>query len=511
MNKKINLLVPSLGLIGIAGLLLIIWITPHGSGVQPDSIVYINGATNLLSGKGFSSNGNPITHFPPLYSIFLAITNLFLNNLVQAARILNALLFGINAGLVALAMYLATDRRFLPATFAVIFFLASAPLLEIHAWALSEALFITLSLVSIVLLSKYVIRPTLPLFIASSLSLGFALITRYIGLAFLPAALLIVFVGKGGQQIRRRFRDTLYWGLLACMPIVILWVINILVAGSASGRSFVYHPVSEIHFVGEIVGIGLKFIAPISFPFWVRPAFFGLLAGLFISNLGVLARIQRKDIDWRSMGIVIPASCLLFSTSYFLFLFVSLSFFDASTPVDTRLLSPILVILIVGGFSAIWTLRRLVKKPLLWWIFLVLVVLSISIKTPDAIRSVQSIRDNGLGYTSIQWAKSPTITFVKSQSYDVKIYSNGPDVIAFLTDNQSLSLPKQKFPTSLAANPGYIEEINAMCKDILENGALLIYFNTIGRGYLPTYHEIEPTCKLSILQHFSDGNVYGQK
>ena len=204
MNKKINLLFPSLGLIGIAGLFLIIWITPHGSGVQPNSIVYINGAKNLLSGKGFSNNGNPITHFPPLYSIFLAITNLFVNNLVQAARILNAILFGINAELVTLAVYLATERRFLPAACALFFFLASAPLLEIHAWALSEALFITLSLVCIVLLSKYVIRPTFPLFIASSLSLGFALITRYIGLAFLPAALLIVYVGKGGQQIRAK-------------------------------------------------------------------------------------------------------------------------------------------------------------------------------------------------------------------------------------------------------------------------------------------------------------------
>ena len=211
------------------------------------------------------------------------------------------------------------------------------------------------------------------------------------------------------------------------------------------------------------------------------------------------------------MGIVIPALCLLFSTFYLLFLFVSLSFFDASTPVDARLLSPILVILTVGGFPAILSMARLLKKPLLWWFFLLFTVLSILIKTPDAIQSAQSIRDKGLGYTSIQWQKSPTIAFVKSHPYKVKIYSNGPDVIAFLTDNQSLSLPKQKFPTSLVANPGYTEEINAMCKDILEKGALLVYFNPIGRGYLPTYQEIEPTCKLSILQHFSDGKVYGQK
>jgi len=511
MKKAVNYLFPYLAVIGIIGLLVILWITPHGAGVQPDSIVYINGAKSLLSGKGFSNNGHLIIHFPPLYSIFLVATNLLINNLVQAARILNAILFGINAALVALAVYLATGRSFLTTTCAVFFFLASAPLLLIHSWALSEPLFITLSLVCIILLSMYVIKPTLSLLILSSLSLGFALITRFIGLAFLPAALLIVFVGMRGQQLGQKLRYTIIWALLACMPFIILSVIDLLLTGSASDRRFVYHPVSRLQFTGEIIHIGLKFVAPISFPSWVWPAFFGLLAGLFISQVGILSKAHRSDIDWRSMGVVVPALCLLFTPSYLLFLFVSLSFFDASTPVDARLLSPIFVILIVGGFSAIWTVARILKKPMLWWFFLIFVVLLISIKTPDAIRSAASIHDNGLGYTSIQWRKSDTLAYIKSLSNNVKIYSDGPDVIGFLTDKQSLSVPKKKFPTTLVSNPTYPEEIGAMCKDILENRALLVYFNSIGRGYLPTYQEVEPACKLSVLQRFADGKVYGVK
>ncbi len=113
---------------------------------------------------------------------------------------------------------------------------------------------------------------------------------------------------------------------------------------------------------------------------------------------------------------------------------------------------------------------------MLWWFFLLFIILSISIKTPDAIRSAESIQENGLGYTSIQWQKSDTIAFVKSLAKDVKIYSNGSDVLGFLTENQSLSVPRKKFPTTLIANPGYTEEIGAMCKDIMENRAIIGVF-----------------------------------
>ncbi len=511
MKKNFNFIFPYLGFIGITGLAVILWITPHGSGVQPDSIVYINGAKSLLAGKGFFNHGNPIVHFPPLYSLFLAATNLFINNVLQAARFLNAILFGINMGLVALAVYLAMGRSFLNSTCAVIFFLVSAPLLEMHTWALSEPLFITLSIVCIISLSMYVIRPTLSLLFVSSLSLGFALITRYIGLAFLAPAIVIVYVGGAGQHLRRRFRDTLIWALLACLPLIILSIINLVMTGSVSDRSFVYHPVSEFLYFREFLENGLKFIAPIPLPSWAWPAFFGLLAGLFIAQLGIFFKLHLREIHWRSMGIVMAASCLLFVVGYLLFLFISLSFFDASTPVDVRLVSPIFVILIVGGFSVIWTLAQSLKKPMLWWFFLLFIILSISMKTPDAIRSAESIQKNGLGYTSIQWQEFETITFVESLAKDVKIYSNGPDVLGFLTENQSLSVPKKKSPTTLRVNTNYTAEIGAMCKDIMEDRAILVYFNTIKRSYLSTHQEVESACKLSVIQRFADGIVYGMK
>jgi len=511
-KNKIIWIFTYIGFIGITAFILLMWITPYGSGVGPDSTIYIGSAKSLLSGKGFSINDSPTTHYAPLYSLFLAAVGLLENNLIQASRFLNAIIFGINAGLVGFIVYLTTKRNFLASSCAVVFFLSSAPLLVLYSMAGSEPLFITLSLTCMLFLSMYVIRPTISLFITSSLLLGFALVTRYIGVAFLPAALVIVFIGGVDQKIGRRFLNALIWSIIACVPLAILFVRNILMAGSATNRSLVFHPASVYQYGMNLISTVVDFIAPISLPAGVRSSIFGLLAILLICLLIILFKRRSRAIDWRRMDIVMTASCLLFFFSYMLFLFISISFFDAATSVGDRILSPILVFLIVGIFSAMWTVSQMLKEPVVWWGFLLLIALSISIKTPEAIQAALAIQKNGLGYTARQWQESESIAFVGSLANNVNIYSNGVDVLGFLAEKQAQGIPIKMSLTTRVENFYYDEELESMCKDISENRALLVYFKQITwRWYLPSQEEIESTCHLPVLQRFADGTVYGEK
>jgi len=501
-----------IGFIGITAFILLMWITPYGSGVSPDSTTYIGSAKSLLSGKGFSYRDRPVIHFPPLYPLFLAAAGLLENNHIQASRFLNAIIFGINAGLVALAVHLTTKRNYLSSICAAFFFLSSASLLEVHAMAWSEPLFITFSLTCMIFLSMYVIRPTMFLFSTSSLFLGFALVTRYIGIAFLPAALVIVFIGGVDQKIGRRFLNTLIWSIIACVPLAILFVRNTLMAGAAANRSLVFHPTSVYQYGKSLISKVINFFAPISLPAGVRPSIFMLLAILLIGLLVLLLKRRQGSIDWRRMDIVMTASWLLFFSSYLLFLFISISFLDAGTPVNTRILSPIFVILIVGIFSAMWAISQILKEPVVWWGFLLLIALSISIKTPEAIQAALAIQKNGLGYTARQWQESESIAFVRSLANNVNIYSNGPSVLGFLTEKQIQSIPRKMSSNTRIENFYYDEELESMCKDISKNRALLVYLNQITwRWYFPSQEEIKSTCYLPVLRRFADGTVYGEE
>ena len=501
-----------LGILGIAAFGLIMWITPYGSGVNPDSVTYINLAKNILSGKMYSINAVPETHFPPFYSMLLAATNLTTNNFVQAARILNAILFGINIGLIALAVYLATGRHFLPTLFATFFFLSSAPLLELHAGAYSEPLFILFSLASIILLHLYLNNPKLSLLISASLFLGFAFITRYIGIAFLPAVLAIVFLSGAGPRFGRKVWNTIICLILSCIPLSIFFVRNILVAGSATDRMVFYHPLPFINYVTKLWNVAIIYFAPISLSARATLAAVGLLAAFLVTQILILIKQHRKNISWRSGVVIMPVACLLFSVSYLLFLYLSISFMDASTPVDARILSPILSILIVGGFSAIWAVSKTLQAPLLWWSFLLCAVLSISVKTPDAIRSAADLQENGLGYTSRLWQTSETIAYVKSQPEKMIIYTNGVDALGFLTDKNSFNVPYKTFPITLQTNSLYGEQMDEMCSQIEEKGALLVYFNQLSwRWYFPSLEKLASYCKLPISHSFSDGIVFSDQ
>jgi hypothetical protein len=440
----------------------------------------------------------------------LAATGLWETDLVRAARLLNAVLFGTNAALVALAVYWTVGRSRLVAAYAASCFLLSAPILELHAWAWSEPLFIALGLGSIILLSMYAVTPTAPLLMASSLVLGLALTTRYAGVAFLPAAgIILLLVGRGRPPGRRLAAATL-WLVAACAPLGMVLMRNRMFGGSVAGRRLAFHPVTGSHLAALVDVSVLELVVPISVPVWARRAVFALLVGLAVGGLGILLRRGVEESRGRSLGVMLSVSCLLFSVAYVLFLLASISLLDAATPIDTRLLSPVLVFMIAGSFSAAWQVSRVVPTPMIWACFLVAAGLSLSTKAPEAVRSAVRIHDDGLGYTSRQWRDSELTAFVRQVRGDVTVYSNGADAVRFLTGRESRWIPAKSLPETLRANPRYPEQIGALCQDFREHGALVIYFHRITwRWYLPGEAELASSCDLPVRQRYADGTVYG--
>ena len=106
MSRLTNLRLVSfllLFLISATGTLLILRTTPQGLGLSDDSIAYIAGARSMLAGHGYrelwlASNG-PVTHLPPAFSSLLAFFGLFGLDPLRGARFVNAILFGLNAGM----------------------------------------------------------------------------------------------------------------------------------------------------------------------------------------------------------------------------------------------------------------------------------------------------------------------------------------------------------------------------------------------------------------------------
>ena len=188
------------GFIGIFAYLLILYTTPFGPSVSYDAAKYIHAAENIRSGKGFTDT-SPIIQYPPFYPILIAATTFIIPNINQGARLLNAFFFGVSAVLVAIIVYQSARKNIFITALIMTFFVATSQLIEIYSYALSEPLFIVLTLALIILCSMYFAKPTNFLLIAASIILGFSIITRFIGMAFIPVFLGVVyFGGNGGPQ-----------------------------------------------------------------------------------------------------------------------------------------------------------------------------------------------------------------------------------------------------------------------------------------------------------------------
>ena len=120
---------------GICAAALMFWITARGPGVSPDSVIYIETARSLLAGNGFSAEGKPMTHYPPVYPLLLAVVGLFNHgDVVHAGRLIGALLFGVNLALLGLALLAWSNRGSSAAAWGMLVFLASAPIIKTHPW-----------------------------------------------------------------------------------------------------------------------------------------------------------------------------------------------------------------------------------------------------------------------------------------------------------------------------------------------------------------------------------------
>ena len=320
-NKEVFTPLMFVILSGCFASILMFWVTTCGPGVSPDSVTYIETARSLLAGNGFYAYGQPMTQHPPLYPLLLCLGGFFLHgDVLQAARILCALFYGANVLLLGSAVFACTKRSLPCDGLYRVRFLASAPIMIIHSMAWSEAPFIMFTLASFMLLSFYVVHPSLYLLIAASLSVGLSIVTRYVGITLYPSlAFAVLFFGK--RSSKRKIIDILIASIVALLPIILWFYRNIAITGNASNRELSIHVIEFSHiksFIITMVGFILPDLPPILL--FVKIFLLGAVAALsiFIMVTFVNKRNHIKD-NSNSVCIFFPSVCIIFAVTYFFY------------------------------------------------------------------------------------------------------------------------------------------------------------------------------------------------
>jgi 4-amino-4-deoxy-L-arabinose transferase-like glycosyltransferase len=497
-------------LLVVLGTVLVLRATPEGLTLSDDSIAYIAGARSMLAGQGYreawlATNG-PVTHFPPAYPALLALLGWFGLDPLRGARMLAAALFGLNAGLLGVLGWRMT--RWLPAGLILaLLFVLNDSLLRLHASALSEPMFIFLTLLSFWMFDLYHERDSHWLWlVASGALVGLAYLTRYAALAL--AATFVIALLVLHRTWRRRLVS---WGIFAAgiVPWVLGWAIrNDAMGGTATNRILVWHAVTPSN-----LATGWRTLAGFLLPVesWRHAA---LRSGLVLPAVAVLVslgiaawvtfrlrRIRGSEDPKREEVLSVLNGLFIFG--YLASILAAMFLFDASTKFKLRILAPayvsLLVVLVAVGAWA-WTRRRT--------LVIILAAAIVLLSAYGQVNAVDELMKGGQGYASFKWYDSQAMAFLRGLPKDVAIYTNEPGAVYLYVGRPALVLPDRVDPVTAVPRAGFDNGLAELQGQVRSGRAVLALFSG---GDLPAQDGAALSAGLHLIHKSAGAEIYGNE
>jgi 4-amino-4-deoxy-L-arabinose transferase-like glycosyltransferase len=468
--------------------------TTWGAGLSTDSITYLEGARSILKSWNLDGIG---THYPPLYFILIALTALITGDALEALRLLQLLTIALNFTLFTLIVWKGTHKALLPTIICSLLFVTSQSVLYIHTMAWSEGLFCFFALLGFYFLANYLEHennrfPTLAL---SAFFIGLAFITRYVGVALIVTGVITLALYVSGNKTKR-ITDCFYFSFLSSFPMLLWMGRNWFISNAATSRQLVVHPISI-----EKVQIGIQVLLSWLF----LPSNYPVILLLILLLIAITYVVSINNLDTNNINRTFEIY-FIFIFTYILFLLISISLFDAHTPLDVRILFPVylsfLLCLVLLSHRVYHTKSIRIVSYLMIFVLFLLAYAQIGIQK----EYLSYASTNGIGFSSKKWSQSDMLQWVKKLPQDTIIYTNGPDAIKIIANRSSKMVPHLVSPVDRTENKNIQSDINEMVSKISDNKGVIIYLNEISwRWYLPTIKQLSQTLPLKLKYRGKDG------
>ncbi|MBS1932467.1 MAG: hypothetical protein JST96_00610 [Bacteroidetes bacterium] len=490
-KNNLDAVIPS-----IAGFLIILIYARHsGIGISPDSVVYMSVARNIHAhGTLLDFNARPLVIFPFFYPAFLSAV-MFITTLdpMQFAPVMNALLFAWVIYLSGWIMekFLITSKWY--KHFILSCIVISPCLLEIYSMLWSETLFILLLLFFIIALKNYFNTHTIKAMVPVAVITGIACVTRYAGVTFAGAfGLFLILEHKIDRK--EKLRQLLLFGIISSLPLMINLIRNSFADGTATGM----RETSLTSFHYNIFHYGDTLCDWLPLPNYFILSFYTGLIIIVVFCVLFLHNYHRVTLYHTFENILVTYFVIY---SFFIILTATFSRYEL---INSRLLSPIFIPMLLGGSYLIpQFLKKYGLKKRIW-----INVISISVfilfqlnQYLEDYENYDGIKDAGIpGYTEDPWQKdSEIVNFLRKNSTMFKkgynIYSNSDDALYFFTGLRCDMLPHLVFPREI--NDFYIER-----------HCYLVWFNDTDNPELLSLQDVLTNKRMILLHQFSNGSIY---
>lgn len=503
------------GFVGVAGLL---WATRLGPGLSPDSVYYVAAARSLSNGGGLvaavTNSVGQVTRFPPLYPAILAAGTLAGMSVQQSAVVLNGfLLVGLLSAMLAM-LYLSGLKKPLAFIVLSVLVVASPVLFELYTMAWTEPLFIFLCYACLLCTIRYLGGGRRRIWLVGAcVTASLATLTRYIGVV-LPLSVAIGIVLLGSGSVRRRIMFSASLLMMGEAPLLAWWFRNEAVAGNATSRLLAVHLLGADEIKQAIGVVSSWFQVPTGEPGEVKlAALLGFIAITFFL-IGPRAFFPKKgsgSSDLQSEnGRLVISLVLLFVMLYSAGLALSMSFVDANTPIDDRILSPVfpafaLLLSYAVGIAPLPSRLHHLAKGLL---SLALAV-AVGLMLRGSLEWARASATEGIGFNQLRWRNSEVLGALSALPSNLGVYSNSPEAVFLYLDRSAMPLPSRVIRTIKQPNEAFGSEMVRLSGEVETGRSVVAYFSGLAPGSRPDLQELSSMSGPEMEVSYADGSLIG--
>ncbi len=467
-----------LAAVGLAAAALALRQMHWGPWAFSDSAAYISAARNLVAGHGLSvlepsSSYAPLTLHQPLYPLVMAgflllgvhpFTSTIGLNLVGAF----VSVFALSAGAYtltrsrALALLLALGVASFP------------PMMDNLGGAMSEPLYLALTLAGFMCLQLYIARQPRWALYAAAICAGLTVLTRLVGAANVAAGALVLLALLPGT-LKQRVPQAGIFLVIGMLPLV--WLLGM---PAVAGRSYGLPPdlsgslESFWSSLVSVLGSWLPLRAVWGLPSLATKGLGAAVALLLLCSLAAAAWHawrRQPSAAWARLALASGVYALAFT----LVCLAAYAFSSVTPDLNDRTMLPLFpLLLLLAGSGLLGLLSRWPKTAS--GLMAALTVLALLAWAPVTDRMVADRHESGHGYTATYYRGSPLLQAARELPQDVPWISNEPALFLLYLNKQPYDL-NVIYPSILVANNPPLGEgntgLDAMMRD--ENAILLFY------------------------------------
>ncbi|MBN2466023.1 hypothetical protein JXD38_10430 [candidate division WOR-3 bacterium] len=484
--------------------LVLVATAKYGAGLSPDSVGYIDAARNLLAKKGLVLHtGEPLVWWPPLYPLLLAAVS-FATRLdpVVIAHFVNAALF---AFVIYLSVRLLRTGVRRSATYTLLCMCAvlfARPFSEVYAMAWSECLFIPLVLLYLIFAQRYWGSGDMLSIAVMTLATALACLTRYVGIALVPAGLVTITLASGAR-LRERLARACVFAAVSLAPIG-LWAVR----NHQLTRTFFGNRGPIQKSLAENAAAGVKSMFTWYVPWYGIGLTVAAVVAAAVVVLVLSRTVRKRFIDGLRVVLSGYQPVLLFLVAYFA---VMLTAAARDATIESRTLSPVYVpvtLILIELGSSLFGPPQTRMSVLASKAPAVVLALWLCFPLASTVRSAVLYSTRGAGGCSTQrWRESETVAYARdrlSTNDAVHVYSNGSDVLWALAGVSASPAPRKTyFGSRTQANT--LGDL--MGRWPPEGEAYLVWFS--GRGeHSFSVVELREVANIAEVAHLGDGAIY---